>query len=296
MSKGQVGLSFILLSAFLSLSVYPDERHAVATQRFSAPEEVKFTSKKVLFVTHNCSYWDDKCTAKPAADLTVDYAKKHGYNIVYLQHQLNDPTYYCENKSPDYIVDSFAGELPFKVPALDIVSTGGYFRSCHSTTMSYFLRSWSQSHEDVSITLIAPAIYTNVKNATYYPGLEPLDEQGWSDLKMKLKTVAASVVGTKNGALPLSTFLNLFPSDEAAAKYLIYTSMGRGVQGSLPNHKMVFKYKGITKVIQDPGKTDTPVFTITVINPSEVSQIIGELEKMNREKAVDTLVAPKKNH
>lgn len=134
--------------------------------KFTSPENVVLTGDKMVLVTHASTAWDGRFTSKAGMDQTVEFGKKHGMPVVYLQD--NDPleidsekSYFWSDCNPTYVVESSAGEFDFKVSASHVYTVGGHWDACELKTVEHLVRQWklSQPTQNLTITYVMDGLY-----------------------------------------------------------------------------------------------------------------------------------------
>jgi len=139
------------------------EAASCAEPVFTDPAHVYLAGDAVLIVTHPSTQWDGRLACKPGMDAAVQYAKKHGHQVVYLQDSMvqdTNPTYFFADCDPTYWVSSEGGEFSFRIPVRHVYTVGGHWEACESETMSCLMSAWSAKTEDLTITFVMDGIYT----------------------------------------------------------------------------------------------------------------------------------------
>lgn len=184
-------------------------------------QEIKLEGDRVLILTHHCTMWDRKCVTQTSADAAIAYARKNKIPIVHLQRDgknHEDAVYYCNYQPNDSVTMSLAGEIAFKIPSKEVISTGGFFSKCHRMSMLDLLERWKWDEGDRKVTLITSAIYDEASEF-YSAHADGLTENEKAKVVEKVRALAKKFGAN---AVPLSEILNSFPNEESAASHLEY--------------------------------------------------------------------------
>jgi hypothetical protein len=242
------------LTAFASIVVFgADHGTPQPARAYTAPEKIAVDHHTVLIVTHVATTWDSKKTVETANNTVIKQAKQGKVPLIFLQDDLDQTVYFCEEKNPNFIAKSGGGEFQFSVAPKTVLSTGGYHSYCHRSTMMDLLKQWSAKQENLNICQLTPAIY-EATNSAFLP----------SDVRDKVGPVETKHATT---TVPLSDILDLFKSDDARVEYFKERILDYGVAKTHPEFKVAIRYRGKTTVIQE-GKGSSPfTLTYTFVHP-----------------------------
>ena len=151
-------------SSYLVLALVLFSEVALATchkPEFTDPAQIKLNSDSVLIVTHASATYDTRMSTKRGVDEAVNYAKRKGIPVIYLQDKTPEEEYFMADCRPDYRVFSQDGELPFEVKASHVYVVGGHLEQCLYRTLEGVINSWArQQIRDLSLTFLMDGIYS----------------------------------------------------------------------------------------------------------------------------------------
>ena len=217
---------------------------------YTAPDRVELSADKALvLVTHLTTEFDRNAVLEGLAQqyLACQIADPEA-EVVYLENTRDQAyRYYVRDLRPDYTVFSAAGEVPFAVPGHEVRIIGGYYSMCLQNTAADALIRMKGRDVDLTVTIVAPLIYTDgasgLADAASRPGLEALYR--------------------RQIVVPLGRGLDYLSSDaqrsflRAGVDLALAFARQRG-QATFPNHRIEIRFREQTVVVQDQSDPLAP--------------------------------------
>ncbi|MCB9091552.1 MAG: hypothetical protein H6621_09045 [Halobacteriovoraceae bacterium] len=231
---------------------------------FTEPQDVKYSSDKLLIVTHPSTLWDGRYSSKMGMDEAVKFAKSNQMTVIYLQGQDERDTYFFSDCNPDFWVSSGGGEFSFDITANHVYAVGGHWELCERNTQEDVMKSWSERGEKVNLT------YTHILDGLYaYGGMTKYADPYREDLEDFL-----NIVSYRNPRdrwfiekLSMLELMGIIKDKDLQIEHLKRNLPPYQSFGFFQDYKVVMVYNNEELEVLQQGASETsPVLTLEYVN------------------------------